>query len=82
MASLLGIPVVHDFRSADVRAGGQGAPLSACYHAALLRGAPPGTAVLNLGGVGNLTWMGAGGMDREGWVRTGRVRRGRVRTGR
>ena len=61
MASLLGIPVVHDFRSADVRAGGQGAPLSACYHAALLRGAPPGTAVLNLGGVGNLTWMGPNG---------------------
>ncbi len=61
MASLLGIPVVHDFRSADVRAGGQGAPLSACYHAALLRGAPPGTAALNLGGVGNLTWAGPDG---------------------
>ena len=62
MASLLDIPVVHDFRSADVRAGGQGAPLSACYHAALLRDAPPGTAVLNLGGVGNVTWMGRGGL--------------------
>ena len=61
MAALTGIPVVHDFRSADVRAGGQGAPLSAVYHAALLRDAPPGTAVLNLGGVGNLTWMGPGG---------------------
>ena len=61
MASLLGIPVVHDFRSADVRAGGQGAPLSACYHAALLRDAPPGTAALNLGGVGNLTWAGPDG---------------------
>ena len=44
MARLLGIPVVHDFRTADVRAGGQGAPLSACYHAALLRDAPAGTA--------------------------------------
>ncbi len=61
MASLLGVPVVHDFRGADVRAGGQGAPLSACYHAALLRDAPPGTAVLNLGGVGNMTWMGEDG---------------------
>lgn len=61
LASLLGIPVVHDFRSADVRAGGQGAPLSACYHAALLRGAPPDTAALNLGGVGNLTWAGPDG---------------------
>ena len=62
MASLLGIPVVHDFRSADVRAGGQGAPLSACYHAALLQDAPPGTAVLNLGGVGNLTYAGRDGL--------------------
>ncbi len=61
MAALTGIPVVHDFRSADVRAGGQGAPLSAVYHAALLRDAQPGTAVLNLGGVGNLTWVGLDG---------------------
>ncbi len=63
MASLTGIGVVHDFRTADVRAGGQGAPLSASYHAALLRRAdlPGGTAVLNLGGVANVTWRGADG---------------------
>ena len=63
MAALTGIDVVHDFRTADVRAGGQGAPLSASYHAALLRslGEPDGTAVLNLGGVANLTWRGAAG---------------------
>ncbi len=63
MARLTGIDVVHDFRSADVRAGGQGAPLAASYHAALLAslGAPPTTAVLNLGGVGNLTWRGSAG---------------------
>ena len=63
MARLTGIDVVHDFRSADVRAGGQGAPLSASYHAALLRRleSPARTAVLNLGGVGNLTWQGADG---------------------
>lgn len=58
MARLLGVPVVFDFRSADVAAGGQGAPLSAVYHAALLGGAGAGTevAVLNLGGVANVTW--------------------------
>lgn len=63
MATLTGIDVVHDFRTADVRAGGQGAPLSASYHAALLRGAeaPPTTAVLNLGGVANVTWRGRDG---------------------
>ncbi len=37
MARLTGIRVVYDFRTADVRAGGQGAPLAASYHAALLR---------------------------------------------
>lgn len=59
MHDLLGIPVAYDFRSADVRAGGQGAPLAAAYHQALLRslGAVDGkAAVLNLGGVSNVTW--------------------------
>src|SRR5690606_11512060 len=35
MARMLGVKVAYDFRTANVRAGGQGAPLSACYHAAL-----------------------------------------------
>lgn len=58
MADMLGIDVVYDLRSADVKAGGQGAPLAAIYHKALLQKitAGPETAVLNLGGVGNLTW--------------------------
>ncbi|TKB32010.1 MAG: anhydro-N-acetylmuramic acid kinase, partial [Mesorhizobium sp.] len=37
MHAILGTKVAYDFRSADMRAGGQGAPLSAAYHAALLR---------------------------------------------
>ena len=63
MAALTGIDVVYDFRTADVRAGGQGAPLSASYHAALLRriGEAGDMAVLNLGGVANVTAMGPGG---------------------
>jgi anhydro-N-acetylmuramic acid kinase len=63
MHSLTGIRVAYDFRSADVRAGGQGAPLAALYHQALLRriGATDGrTAVLNLGGVANVTWWDGG----------------------
>ena len=62
MARSLGVAVAYDFRSADMRAGGQGAPLAPIYHAALLRreSAPPGSAVLNLGGVANITWWGGG----------------------
>ncbi|MBT9369701.1 anhydro-N-acetylmuramic acid kinase [Rhizobium sp. CSW-27] len=58
MADILGARVAYDFRSADVRAGGQGAPLAAIYHAALLKGAAQdgSAAVLNLGGVANITW--------------------------
>jgi anhydro-N-acetylmuramic acid kinase len=70
LARRLGIAVVHDFRAADVAAGGQGAPLVPLYHAALARELPHDVgrplAVLNLGGVGNLTWIGAdpgGGED-------------------
>lgn len=65
MHEMLGVPVVYDFRSADVRAGGQGAPLAATYHRALLRrlGVARDTAVLNLGGVANVTyWDGADGL--------------------
>ena len=62
MANLLGIDVAYDFRTLDMRAGGQGAPLSAIYHVALLRGlgATSETAALNLGGVGNVTWWDGG----------------------
>src|SRR5699024_2910454 len=58
LAELTGIPVVCDFRSADVAAGGQGAPLAPLYHAARAAGLPRPLAVLNLGGVGNVTWIG------------------------
>ncbi|MDX5359421.1 MAG: anhydro-N-acetylmuramic acid kinase [Rhodobacterales bacterium] len=57
LAEVLGLPVVWDFRSDDVRLGGQGAPLAPFYHFALARrlGDDP-VVFLNLGGVGNLTW--------------------------
>lgn len=60
LAAQLGLPVIADFRSADVAAGGQGAPLLPVYHRALCAALPKPVAVLNLGGVGNLTWIGAG----------------------
>ncbi len=57
LSNALGLPVVWDFRSADVAAGGQGAPLASFYHHACARWmkAEAPVAFLNLGGVGNLT---------------------------
>lgn len=65
LAARTGIPVVHNFRVNDVAAGGQGAPLIPVYHRALVRaaGLPLPVAVLNLGGVGNVTWIGEGEAD-------------------
>src|SRR5207302_4150062 len=57
---LLGVDVVGDFRSADIAAGGQGAPLAPLYHAALAASLAKPVAILNLGGVGNVTWIGEG----------------------
>ncbi len=59
LAARLGIPVVYDFRAADVAAGGQGAPLAPVFHRALvrqLRRSSP-VAVLNVGGVANVTYI-------------------------
>jgi anhydro-N-acetylmuramic acid kinase len=61
LARLTGCDVVADFRSADVAAGGEGAPLAPLYHAALATKLAKPLAVLNLGGVGNVTWIGAEG---------------------
>lgn len=59
LAEVLGLPVVWDFRSADVQLGGQGAPLAPFFHFACAKwaGAEAPLAFLNLGGVGNLTWL-------------------------
>ncbi len=57
MARATGITTVSDFRSADVAAGGQGAPLLPVYHAALASTLDGPVAVLNLGGVGNITFI-------------------------
>ena len=61
LARAVGMRVAHDFRSADVAAGGEGAPLAPAYHAALAQGMARPLAVLNIGGVANVTFLGAGG---------------------
>lgn len=59
LAQILGRDVVWDFRSDDVAAGGEGAPLAPAFHHACARwiGATEPLAILNLGGVGNVTWI-------------------------
>ncbi|MBZ9935366.1 anhydro-N-acetylmuramic acid kinase [Mesorhizobium sp. BR1-1-16] len=63
LAKRLGIPVVHDFRAADIAAGGQGAPLVPIFHRALVRaaGLSGDVAVVNIGGVANVTRVAADG---------------------
>ena len=62
LARRLGITVAYDFRAADVAQGGQGAPLVPVFHQALARDLdrPHPIAVLNIGGVANVTWVDGG----------------------
>ena len=62
LSAALGLPVVCDFRAADVAAGGQGAPLVPVFHQALSRNLarPHPIAVVNIGGVANVTYVDGG----------------------
>ena len=55
LAESTGIDVVCDFRSRDIAAGGQGAPLVPAFHCAMFGALAPSLAVLNVGGISNLT---------------------------
>ncbi|WP_293864032.1 anhydro-N-acetylmuramic acid kinase [uncultured Alsobacter sp.] len=57
VAAALGLDVVNRFRHADVAAGGEGAPFAPLYHRALASSLPQPVMVLNLGGVGNVTYI-------------------------
>ncbi len=61
IAERTGLDVVADFRRRDVAAGGEGAPLMPAFHAAVLHSRDETRAVLNLGGIGNLTVLPANG---------------------
>ncbi len=62
LARRTGVPVVFDFRAADIAAGGEGAPLTPIYHLArvLASGGDLPTAVLNIGGVANVSLLAQG----------------------
>ncbi len=59
-----GIPVIADFRPADLAAGGQGAPLTAFFHHAYFAHEEERRAVLNIGGFTNVTYLAGSGLDR------------------
>ncbi|WP_417283570.1 anhydro-N-acetylmuramic acid kinase [Comamonas sp.] len=61
LAELTGITVVADLRSRDVAAGGQGAPLVPAFHQGVFGRAEQTTLVLNIGGIANLSVLGADG---------------------
>jgi anhydro-N-acetylmuramic acid kinase len=61
LAHMCRMPVVHDFRGADVAAGGQGAPFAPLFHAAMAASLPKPLLIVNIGGVANMTYLGEGG---------------------
>jgi len=61
LAQTVGINVINDFRSTDVAAGGQGAPFLPLYHKALAEDLDKPVAILNIGGVSNVTYLGKNG---------------------
>lgn len=61
LAELTKTTVVNDFRSSDIKAGGQGAPLVPIFHAAIAEALPKPLAIVNIGGVSNITLLDEGG---------------------
>jgi anhydro-N-acetylmuramic acid kinase len=80
LAELTGIDVVADFRRRDMAAGGQGAPLVPAFHEAVFHHPTRSRAVVNIGGISNITWLpskgktlgfdcGPGNVLLDGWAR-------------
>ena len=80
LAERAGIDVVADFRRRDMAAGGQGAPLVPAFHEAVFRDTARSRAVVNIGGISNVTWLppgrktlgfdcGPGNVLLDGWAR-------------
>jgi anhydro-N-acetylmuramic acid kinase len=78
LAELSGIPVVSDFRSRDIAAGGQGAPLVPAFHDTVFRSPDAHRVILNIGGISNLSYLsnsqtsgfdcGPGNLLMDGWI--------------
>jgi len=66
ISSLTGITVVADFRTRDIVNGGQGAPFAPLYHRELFTASKEHCAVVNVGGISNITFLASNGAT-EGW---------------
>jgi anhydro-N-acetylmuramic acid kinase len=79
LAELTGITVVADFRSRDIAAGGQGAPLVPAFHQAMFASTQMSRAIINIGGIANITFLknnnvlgfdsGPGNMLLDSWIK-------------
>ncbi|MEE9330893.1 MAG: anhydro-N-acetylmuramic acid kinase [Methylophilaceae bacterium] len=80
LAELTNITVVGDFRSRDIAAGGQGAPLVPAFHQAVFSSTDKNRAIVNIGGIANITYLtktgevfgfdsGPGNMLLDSWVK-------------
>ena len=79
LAELTDITVVADFRSRDIAAGGQGAPLVPAFHQAMFASAKISRAIINIGGIANITYLknnnvlgfdsGPGNMLLDAWIK-------------
>ncbi len=80
LAELTGISAICDFRSRDIAAGGEGAPLVPAFHRAVFAHPGISRAVVNIGGIANVTWLpardakvigfdcGPGNVLMDGWI--------------
>lgn len=57
LATITGIDVISDFRTADIQAGGQGAPLAPAFHQAIFRNNNVNRVIVNIGGISNITYL-------------------------
>lgn len=80
LSELTGITVVSDFRSRDIAAGGQGAPLVPAFHQAVFASEQANRAIINIGGIANITYLantgevlgfdsGPGNMLLDAWIK-------------
>ena len=58
LAKKLKIPCISNFRNADIQNGGEGAPLAPIFHSAIFKKKKMNTAVINIGGISNITFLG------------------------